>query len=171
MNAAHFHLVVNHFPIILTFAGSLVLLMGFIFKSEDVKRVSYILFIIASLTTFLSFISGEGAEKVLEHVAGIEEHYIETHEQMAKIFSPFMYLLGLVSIASLYFSFKGKGKVPTILGIITLILSLVVLPIGGLVANTGGQIRHTEIRKSTTQEFQKFKETENKNEEDESEGH
>ena len=62
MNQAHFHLLVNHLPIIVPIIGVVVLLSGIIFRSEIVKRVAYFVFIIGALATLPSMLSGEGAE-------------------------------------------------------------------------------------------------------------
>lgn len=37
MNNAHFHLLVNHLPIIFPVAGIIVMILGWIIKSEAVK--------------------------------------------------------------------------------------------------------------------------------------
>jgi uncharacterized membrane protein len=49
MNDAHYHLVVNHFPIIGTILGLGILIAGIVFKNATVKNVSYVLFVIAAL--------------------------------------------------------------------------------------------------------------------------
>ena len=41
MNAAHAHLFVNHFPIIGGIFGLLILILGFMMKSELTKRIAY----------------------------------------------------------------------------------------------------------------------------------
>jgi len=70
MNDAHFHLLVNHFPILMPIIGMLLLLGGMIFKSEAVKRAAYFTFLVGAIATIPSFSSGEGAEEVVEHMGG-----------------------------------------------------------------------------------------------------
>lgn len=41
MNEAHFHLVVNHLPIIFPIVGVIVWLTGFFSKSEAVKHILF----------------------------------------------------------------------------------------------------------------------------------
>ena len=50
MNGAHFHLVVNHLPIIFPIVGLIVLAVGIGFKSEMVKRTAYFVFSIGAIT-------------------------------------------------------------------------------------------------------------------------
>ncbi len=138
MDSVHFHLVVNHFPII-------VLIVGLIFKSEAVKRTAYLIFSISALTSIAAMNSGEGAEDVVEKIAGVSESYIETHEEEAEIFSILSYLLGGLSLIGFWASFKNKG-ISNILCIATLIFALVVLFFGVRTGVSGGEIRHTEIR-------------------------
>ena len=66
MNSAHFHLVVNHLPIIFPIAGLIVLAIGIGFKTEMVKRTAYFLFTIGAVSAAMAMNSGEGAEEVVE---------------------------------------------------------------------------------------------------------
>ena len=145
MNAAHFHLVVNHLPIIFPMVGALAMIVGLISKSEAVKRTAYLIFSIGALTSIAAMISGEGAEEVVENIGGISENYIETHEDAAKIFSLLTYLLGGLSLVALWASFKQKASSASI-GVATLAFALVVIFFGAKTGTTGGEIRHTEIR-------------------------
>ncbi|KAB7731212.1 hypothetical protein F5984_10440 [Rudanella paleaurantiibacter] len=145
MNAAHFHLVVNHLPIIFPIAGSIVLVTALISKSEPVKRTAYLLFIIGSLTAIAAMNSGEGAEEVVEHINGVSEEYIEKHEEVAKTFAILTAILGGLSLLGLWASFK-KSALSTPVSIGTLIFAAVVLFFGKETGTTGGEIRHTEIR-------------------------
>ena len=67
MNQAHFHLMVNHLPIIFPIVGTIVLFGGFMLRSEIIKRVAYTIFIFGAIATFPAFLSGEGAEEVVEN--------------------------------------------------------------------------------------------------------
>ena len=145
MNAAHFHLVVNHLPIIFPLVGLIVLITGFLSKSDAVKRTAFLIFFLGALTTVAAMTSGEEAEHVVEHIEGISEDYIETHEELAETFALLSYLLGAVSIVALWASFKKKAFANGI-ALITLLFAFVVLFFGKQTGTSGGEIRHTEIR-------------------------
>ena len=49
MNDAHFHMVVNHFPIIGTILAIGILIVGILTKNNGVKNTSYCLFIVAAI--------------------------------------------------------------------------------------------------------------------------
>lgn len=145
MNEAHFHLVVNHFPIIFPIVGVIVIITGLIFKSDAVKRTAFLIFIIGSLTSIAAMTSGEGAEEIVENISGVTENYIERHEESAELFSILTYILGGLSLLGLWASIKQKSF-SNFLNIGILIFALVVIYFGKETGTTGGEIRHTEIR-------------------------
>lgn len=79
MNQAHLHLISNHLPIIIPIVGLLVLIGGLIVRSEVVQRTSYLLFALGALCTFPALQTGEGAEEIVEEMAGINAESIEIH--------------------------------------------------------------------------------------------
>ncbi len=145
MNGAHWHLVVNHLPIIIPMIGLLVMIGALLFKSEILKRASYSIFILGALTAIAAFSSGEGAEEVVEEIQGVDEKFIKIHEEAGEIFAILMYLLGGVSILGLWLNWKGKSfSNPVVL--LTLALALAALFYAQKTGTTGGEIRHIEIR-------------------------
>ena len=108
MNGAHWHLALNHLPIIFPLVGLLVLITGFISKSAAVKRTALFIFTLGALSTIAAMSTGEGAEEVVEEIAGVTEHYIEEHEEIAETFALLSYLLGAMSLIALWADFKKK---------------------------------------------------------------
>lgn len=145
MNEAHWHLVVNHLPIIFPLVGVLVMVTGLIFKSDAVKRTAYMIFIFGTITSIFAMSTGEGAEEVVENISGITENYIEYHEETAEQFALLSYILGGMSLMGFWANYKQKS-ISRIISIVTLIFSLIVLFFGKQTATSGGEIRHTEIR-------------------------
>jgi uncharacterized membrane protein len=149
MNQAHFHLMVNHLPIIFPMVGAIVLIGGFTLRSEIIKRVAYSIFILGAIATLPAFLSGEGAEEVVENLPDVSESFIEPHEDIAKIFALLSYALGAFSILALWSNWQQKSF-KGIVSVIVLLLSVVVLYFGKATGTTGGEIRHTEIRANQT---------------------
>lgn len=145
MNGAHWHLVVNHLPIIFPIVGVIVMITGFISKSEAVKRTAFMIFIFGALAAKTAMSTGESAEEVVEKINGVTENYIENHEETAETFAILGYFLGGISLFGLWASFKQKSF-STIISIATLIFAFVVLFFAKQTGTTGGEIRHTEIR-------------------------
>lgn len=148
MNGAHWHLVVNHLPIIFPIVAVIVMVTGLVSKSEAVKRTAFMIFILgalAALAALAAMSSGEGAEEIVEKISGVTENYIENHEETAETFALLSYILGGISLLGLWASFKQKSF-SSIISIATLVFALVVLFFAKQTGTTGGEIRHTEIR-------------------------
>ncbi len=145
MNGAHWHLVVNHLPIIFPLVGVIVMITGLISKSEAVKRTALMIFVLGALATLAAMSTGEGAEEVAESISGVTKDMIEVHEDAAKTFAILSYLLGVFSLLGIWASFKQKSfSAPLSIG--TLVFALAVLFFAKQTGTTGGEIRHTEIR-------------------------
>jgi uncharacterized membrane protein len=145
MNLAHWHLMVNHLPIIFPLVGVIVMITGFFAKSEAVKRTALMIFIIGALATIVAMTTGEGAEEVVSTIAGVTENYIESHEETAETFALLSYLLGGASLLGFWASFKEKTFSSSVtIGV--LVFAVIVLFFAKQTGTTGGEIRHTEIR-------------------------
>jgi uncharacterized membrane protein len=142
-NAAHFHLLINHFPIILPMVGFCLLIIGFVLKSEVVKRIAYGIFIVASATGFLAMNSGSGAEEIVERL-GRKHHIIHEHEELAEKFAFMTYTLGLFSIIAFWLNWKKKPFKELSMFLVALI-ALVVIFLARGVGQSGGEISHKEI--------------------------
>jgi uncharacterized membrane protein len=145
MNGAHWHLVVNHLPIIFPIVGVIVMITGLISKSEAVKRTAFMIFVFGSLAAIAAMNTGEGAEEVIEKINGVSENHIENHEETAETFAILSYILGGISLLGLWASFKQKSF-SSIISMATLLFAFVVLFFAKQTGTTGGEIRHTEIR-------------------------
>jgi uncharacterized membrane protein len=146
MTDAHYHLVVNHFPIIGTIFGLGILTVGMFLKQNTVKNVSYVLFIVSAVFAAFSMGTGEGAEEMVEEMPNIGKHIIHEHEEIAEKLALVLYLLGVVSLLGLYTNSKNHSKAKLI-SFLALTVALVAVFLAQQVGTTGGEIRHTEIRK------------------------
>ena len=145
MNPAHLHLIFNHFPIVIPIIGFLVMLVGFAIRSELLKRTALGLFILGALFTLPAFGTGEDAEELIENLPGIEEKYIESHEEAAEIFAYLSYGLGVFSLIGFWANWKQKPLANSI-SVAVFLLAVVVLFFAKEAGTTGGEIRHPEIR-------------------------
>ena len=145
MNQAHLHLIFNHLPIIVPIIGLLVLVSGFIFKAEILKRAAFGLFILGALFTLPAFGTGEDAEELIENLPGVDEKYIKIHEEAAETFAYLSYGLGVLSVLGLWLNWK-KNSYSNFLAIVVAVFAVVVLFFAKETGTTGGEIRHPEIR-------------------------
>ena len=164
MNEAHSHLIVNHFPIIGILFGILVLLIGIIAKSSVTRRVGLFLFLIAGITAFPSFKTGEGAEHEVEEFSEntmkktgayspaqiqeaheAQEHYIHEHEEKAESFMLFVWGIVGLSLIALFLEWKKKSMA-IVASIVVLVLGCLAAYFANEVGASGGLISHPEIR-------------------------
>lgn len=147
MNDAHWHLVVNHFPIIGSILGLGILIVGLVLKNNTVKNTAYILFVVAAIFVFASMATGEGAEELVEDMPNIGHQIIHEHEELAEKLALLLYATAFFSSLSMYTDVK-KHKYAKTISLITLILAIGSSVVGTFVGNSGGEIRHTEIREN-----------------------
>jgi uncharacterized membrane protein len=145
-NAAHLHLLINHFPIFLPLFGLVILIIGIFFKSEIVKRVSLAMFIFSGLFAFIAFSTGEGAEEVVEELKRSHE-LMHEHEEAAKTFVLLSYVLALFSIVAFWFNWK-KHPFKDLSMYIVLLISIAVIYFSYPTGQTGGEITHPEVNNS-----------------------
>lgn len=162
MNDAHYHVLINHLPIMGFVFGALILLAGIILRSTVTRKVAFSVLLLSSVAIFPTFNSGEKAEEVVEHMdvcekgcictpemmRSLEEskhHLIHEHEEEAEGFMPFAWGLLFLSLISLFAEWKAK-KYWLYTSILTLALSVTAVYFVQKVGTTGGQISHPEIR-------------------------
>ena len=145
MDATYIHLVLTHFPLVGTIIGIGILAYGLYSKNDSIKKVALVTFILMAIITIPVFLTGEGAEETVEHIAGVSEQLIENHEELAEKAIWLMGLLGILSLINIFAIIKKLSFTKTI-SLITLIVSLGTFGLFAKVGSTGGEIRHSEIR-------------------------
>ena len=149
MNGAHLHLVLNHFPILGSLFGLVILTYGLWSKNKAFMNAGLIALIAIALITIPTFMSGEAAEEVIEHNSGVSEQLIEDHEERGKIGFLLMELLGITAVVALFLSAKNK-KGGKLLNYAVLIFAILVFGFIVTVGNSGGKINHPELREADT---------------------
>lgn len=149
MNQAHLHLLLNHLPILGALFGLLILATGFFLKNNTVKRTALGLFILSAILAIPAYLTGEGAEEVVENLPGASDSLMEAHEEMANIFLWMVGALGLISLATFYTDLKSK-KIAPMLYTLTFVAAIGTMILAQRVGSSGGEIRHTEIRSGAT---------------------
>jgi uncharacterized membrane protein len=143
MNPAHWHLAMNHIPVLGTAFGMGLMGWALIRKSEELKKVSLGVFVIVALLTIPVYLTGEPAEHFIEDVPGVSEEAIEEHEDAAIFAFGGILAVGAVSLAGLTLFRRSK---PDWITIVVFVLSVVVFAMMVRTANLGGLVRHPEMR-------------------------
>ena len=149
MNAAHYHLLINHVPILASFFSIAILVWGITAKSRSIKKVALVGFIVAGIFSIVAFQTGESAEEIVEDLPTVSHDIIEGHEESAATAQWLTIILGVGGIVGLYMVSKSTKGVNTFMWVL-LVYSLVAAASLGYTAYEGGQIRHTELRENTT---------------------
>lgn len=150
MNAAHFHLIINHLPLAGLLFGLLLLVGGLVVKSKPITNAAHFILVLAAILVFPAYFSGEDAEhSLMDQVQGIEKAIIHEHEEAALFSFVLTLVVGALALASLWVNNKAKKENKFMIYLL-LIVGLVALTSIAQVAKLGGEIRHTEIRKGST---------------------
>lgn len=145
MNVAHFHLAVNHVPLVGTLIGFLMLAVGSWRRWTPVVRAALGVFVFSALLAIPAFFSGEKTAAIIEDADGVSERHIHAHEEAAEAAFAAVEVAGAASLGALTF-FRQAPVFPAWSLAALLGLGLVAGSLLGRAANLGGQIRHTEIR-------------------------
>lgn len=145
MNDAHFHLVVNHLPLVSLLIGVLILIFGLMLNKSGVKLTGFAVFIFSAITSIFAFYTGERAEEVVENLPNISEALLHTHEEYAESFFTLTLILGAISLIGFILELI-KFKYAKYLAILILLLAISDGVLAKYVGTSGGEIRHTEIR-------------------------
>ncbi|MBK9337840.1 MAG: hypothetical protein IPM98_15330 [Lewinellaceae bacterium] len=149
MNQAHLHLLFNHLPILGTLFGLLILAGGFFLKNDTIKRTALGMFVLSGVLAIPAYLTGEGAEEIAERLPAVTENLIEAHEEMANIFLWMVGALGLIAAATFYTDLSAKKAAP-MLYTLTFVAAIGTMVFAQRVGASGGEIRHTEIRRGAT---------------------
>ena len=144
MNFAHLHLLLNHFPVIGTIIGLGLFFLGLSEEHHHMRRAGLILFAVLAFITIPVFISGVGAQVMLRK-AGISNALIQRHEGAAMPALALMEMTGAMALVGLWQSYRmirpARWNIAAVL-----LFSVVTVGLMARTGNTGGDLRHPEIR-------------------------
>jgi uncharacterized membrane protein len=141
----HVHLLLNHIPIIGTIIALGLFLLGILSKSDDLKRASYVIFAGLALLAIPSYMSGSAAEKAIQKTPGVSLDFLRAHNDSAVLSLLFMEITGLFAWLGLW-QYRRFARSANWNIALVLVLSLVTFYFMSITGNTGGEIRHPEIR-------------------------
>ncbi len=145
MSLTHIHLLLNHFPIIGTIVGLGLFLGSLVGKSDHLKQASLILFAGIALLAIPTYMSGNGAAQALREMPGVSKAFLAAHNDAALVSLIFMELTGILAWLGLWQVRRFKHAAAWNLAAV-LLLAAVTVYFMSITGNTGGEIRHPEIR-------------------------
>lgn len=153
MNAAEWHLALNHLPIAGSLIGTLVLALGIAKKERILSRVALVILVLSSLISIPVIETGESAEHLLEETGQYSDTLIHEHEEAAEQLAWILRAMGLLALISYFVSFE-KHRWGRPLRILVLLSGLASIFFGYQVAHEGGKINHPELQETQTSQAQ-----------------
>jgi hypothetical protein len=147
MSNAHWHLILNHLPVLGVPFGAVLLGLGLLRGTMALQRAGLAVLVLAGLAAGVAYLTGEPAEHALETLGAAgsrPESLIEAHEEAALAALIAAGVLALGAAAALWRLGRGTVGRGWLAGLLTLAL-VASLALGG-VATLGGRISHPEIR-------------------------
>ncbi len=144
-SAAHWHLLLNHFPTVGGVVAIGLLLASFYMSSEDLRRTSLVIFVIIGLLAIPTYITGSAAGWAIGGRADISADLIAYHQDAAIFAFIFLLIAGWLAWLALW-QYRRYGQphgwvVPSVL--VVSLLSMISMVQAG---SRGGKINHLELQ-------------------------
>lgn len=145
MNWIHAHLALNHIPVLGALFVGLLLLTAALRRSEELKRVGLWWLVLLMVVSIPIKFTGDFAAPKAQGLPGVEQPLVDRHEQAADQATTAVFLAGLAAAIALFQARKGR-PVPQWGVIAAILLAFATFGMMARTANTGGELRHPEIR-------------------------
>jgi len=145
MNWAHVHLALNHVPVVGVFGIALLLIIALYSHNTGLARLTSGLLVLLAIVTVVVYLTGGAAEELVEGLPDVSEPMIEYHEEVALVGTIVVIVAGIVALGPLL-RWSSDQRISTRTLAAVLVVTLIACGIMAYTANTGGRIRHTEIR-------------------------
>lgn len=145
MNLAHLHLLLNHWPIIGSFIATGLLLVALLAKSNDLKEVTLALFGLMALVAIPAYLTGNLVQDLIRQEPGIVESLVDTHQGAALLALTALLITGALAWVGLW-QIRRMSRPAGWTMTMVVASSLLTVGLMTVAGNTGGAIRHPEIR-------------------------
>lgn len=145
MNLVHVHLLLTHVPLFSTVFGVVLLVAALARRSEDLRRAAFATFVAGALLAVPTYLTGDAAEAAVEDLPGVTDAQIERHERIAGVALALVATLGVIGLAG-FVAEKRAQRVALAGAYAAALVGLVTAGVMAITANSGGAIRHSEIR-------------------------
>ena len=146
MNFAHLHLVLTHFPPVLSLGGAISAAAGILLprRRHELIELALLLLIVVGVTMPLVYIAGNRAADSIGKVEGVQQDAIAPHQQAAGIALSVSIGAACVAVVLLVVA-RRRGSLTRALQLLVLIVAMASAAAIGWTANLGGAIHHPEI--------------------------
>ncbi len=145
MNAPHWHLALNHLPVVGVFLVLALLAYALVCGRGELYGVCLGALVFLALATVPVFFTGRGADDAMMDIAEVDDKLVHIHEAAATVAFIGIGALGAVAVVVLWMGRK-LSHISRGAAALVLVLTLVESFLMARAANLGGNIRHPEIR-------------------------
>jgi uncharacterized membrane protein len=138
---AYLHLLSNHFPILGSLFGVLLLVIALVKPNLNTTLSAYLILLLGGIGGFIAYFTGEPAEESVEHVPGISHKLIHVHEEMAENALIFVFLLTAAAVVGLWAE-RAQWKNAKNIERFTLVIGIIAFILFAFTGYLGGHIRH-----------------------------
>lgn len=153
MNAAHVHLVLNHFPLVGLVFSFFLLALGSLRSNVSFLKAGLLVVLVSGALAVPTFLSGEPAEEVIEKQPGFSEQLVEPHEEAAELAIWFVGATTLAAAIALMLTIQKRATASLAIKAV-IVLNLISLVLIGRASSMGGKISHPEIRDGAVQSME-----------------
>lgn len=142
----YIHVLINPLPVYGLTMGIIALVIALILRSRRAQLVALALILLSGAIAFPVIHYGEeGYDRVLSMTDEQGEAWLKVHEHRADQLGWTFYALAGLAAVAIFAPLKWPRSALA-LTIITLVISLCMLGVGGYIAYAGGKVRHREFR-------------------------
>ncbi len=150
MSTLHLHLLVNHLPIVGAFLGVPLLLLALLRRRDPgALYAAAMVLVMAGVGAVVAEETGEGAEEPAERIAGVSEAALEIHEERAEVATPIAMLAAALALGAVAAARWRPGALATAATAATFVMNLGSAGAMAWTGQSGGWIRHSEVRPAT----------------------
>ena len=144
MNFAHLHLILTHFPPVLSLGGALAAAVGALRRRRELIQLALALLVAIGAMMPLVYFAGERAADSIGKVDGIQQEAIAPHQHAATIALAMSIGAAVVAAALLLIERRHQSLSLTFRMLVLVAAVASALPIAWTAA-LGGEIHHPEI--------------------------
>jgi len=142
-DASYLHLLVNHFPVVLSIVGFASVVVGAVSKRDFFWRAGLMLMVLAGVAAIVAFLTGDQAAHIMRDRAFVVQGTISAHDSAAGIALWALLVAGAISAFALWRARAGSvTALPAWLRQLLLLAALVGAILVANAAYRGGQIVH-----------------------------
>ena len=138
MDAHAWHLMVNHFPVILSLLGAAAAVVAFVTRRRSVLLYALVTLTLAGLSSYPALRSGHAAAEQIENRWYVDDDQIDVHHDSGERTHLILLATGLVSAAALWRTFRTVREAKPGLGLL-LVIAVMGVASAASVAQTSWQ--------------------------------